>query len=129
MNMNKKNCNVGCPDCEEVCKTKNTTKKSNTEADAPKYQCAICGKNYNTIEERIKCESTCLAEHKAAEEKKQREILETEKQTRYDHIKGLLSEVNDEIKSYLDDYGTFRIDTNYYYLNYIFNHKTFWFDF
>lgn len=127
--MNKKNCNVGCPDCEEVCKTKNTTKKSNTEADAPRYKCAICGKNYNTIEERIKCESTCLAEHKAAEEKKQREILKAEKQTRYDHIKGLLSEVNDEIKSYLDDYGTFRIDTNYYYLNYIFNHKTFWFDF
>ena len=99
--MNKKNCNVGCPDCEEVCKTKNTTKKSNTEADAPRYQCAICGKNYNTIEERIKCESTCLAEHKAAEEKKQREILKAEKQT-YERRKvqtGISDGINIEIRS------------------------------
>ena len=67
-----------------------------------------------------------MAEYKAAEEKKQREILKAEKQTRYDHIKSLLSEANEEVKAYLNDYESIYIDSNYYYLNYMFNHRTFW---
>ncbi|MDD6827986.1 MAG: hypothetical protein PUE12_18110 [Oscillospiraceae bacterium] len=118
--MNKKNCNVGCPDCEEICKTKGVTKKSKTTNDSHRYKCAICGKNYNTIEERIKCEINCVTERKEVEKKMKEEQLKSDEQARYDHIKTLLSEANDEIKAYLNDYESFSIDTNYYYLRYVF---------
>ena len=125
--MNKKNCNVGCPDCEEVCKTKNSSKKYN--ANSPIYQCAICGKNYNTVEERIKCEIECLAKYEESEKKKREEILQAEKKKRYEHIKELLSEANEELKEYLIDYDSFVLDENnsYYYLRYLFRTSSFWF--
>lgn len=126
MNMNKKNCNVGCPDCENVRKTKNNNKLKNNATETPKYTCAVCGRNYDTVESRIKCESSCLAELKEVEQKLKEEKLNADKKERYEHIKQSLSSVNDEVKAYLNDYGSIYIDTNYYYLNYIFNHRTFW---
>lgn len=45
------------------------------------YHCAICGKPYDTVDERVACETKCLAEHKKAQEEIEKKKLEEKKNT------------------------------------------------
>lgn len=70
-----------------------------------KYACAICGKSYKTIEERIKCESKCVEERNKVEAKMAQMKLDEEKNTRMVEIDHLQKELNKKIASYVNDYG------------------------
>ena len=71
----------------------------------PKYKCAVCYKEYDSIQERAKCEMGCIAkkqeeERRAAEAKKKAEKDKREKEitTAYDHVTEL-------IQAFIKDYG------------------------
>ena len=46
------------------------------------YNCGVCGKEYNTIEERNKCEAQCLHDRYEAEKKYKEEKLRKEQENR-----------------------------------------------
>ncbi|HAU87905.1 MAG TPA: hypothetical protein DCW90_21215 [Lachnospiraceae bacterium] len=45
----------------------------------PIYICAICGKQHRNIEDRIKRETACFAQHQADEEKRKQKELKVQK--------------------------------------------------
>lgn len=98
------------------------------------YTCAICGTPYNSIEERIACETKCLKRHKEAEAKKkleeqQKKVDEAKKQKKASEqaIEAKLDEVNKMLKEHFSKYDTFCLTHDYPYLNYMFRKGTLWF--
>lgn len=117
MNM-KKNCTIGCPDCEEIrnttknehrahnhCKNEACNKDTNESKDV--YRCAICGTEHDSIAERIKCEMKCLNARTKLEEQKKQEALKHEKAAR-------IAELNSAYKYYIALRKKFIHDYGYY---------------
>lgn len=79
----------------------------------PMYKCAICGNAYETIQERIKCETTCLKkqqeEEKAAAEAKKK----AEKDSRYKEVNAALDNAYALLNKYIEDYGSFEYGGKY----------------
>ena len=73
------------------------------------YCCAICGKGYETIEERSNCETKCLVDRKKAEEALKKQKLEEEKNTRYKEIETKWNELNKLTSEYIKDYGSIQL--------------------
>lgn len=90
------------------------------------YSCAICGKNYETIEERAECELACSEKRRKEEIEKKREAYDVAKKASEANIEEKLSEVNDMIKEHLNEYEHLRLTKSYHYLQYIFS-KRLWF--
>ena len=88
---------------------------------AEKYTCAICGESYESVEERVQCESKCIVHHKKAEEEKKRNEYATKKRESEQAINKELSNVNEMIAKHLKEYETVALNKNYPYLNYIFS--------
>lgn len=92
-----------------------------------KYTCAICGKDYESIEERVKCESQCLADEKKREElmklKKEAEAREKSEKNAIDAV-----EVAEEaLKKHFKEYERLAIHKEYPYLKLLFSNKAWWF--
>ena len=82
----------------------------NQMAYKPMYKCAICGEIYDTIAERIQCETKCLKkqeeeEKKAAEAKKQ-----AEQKDRKAAVDSLVRQTMEAIKEYCADYGYYELE-------------------
>lgn len=97
------------------------------------YTCAICGTPYNSIEERIACETKCLkkrneaeARKKLEEERKKTERAKQQKKESEQAIETKLDEVNKMLKDHFNKYKDFDMTHEYYYLNYVFNRSLFW---
>ena len=71
------------------------------------YMCDVCGKTYETVEERNACETKCLAERAKAEAKRKEEELRKEKETRKKEIEDALDHYNALLKAYIKDYGSY----------------------
>ena len=79
------------------------------------YHCAICGKPYDTVDERVACETKCLAEHKKAQAELEKKKLEEKKTTRKEEIEKKYKELSTLVKNYINDYGSLQIgDTRYF---------------
>ena len=91
------------------------------------YTCAICGKEYDTIEARAKCESKCLADEKkkaeAMKAKKKIEERERYKKTVLD----ALNSAEEALKVYFSEYEGLILDKNNPYLKLVFDHNTWFF--
>lgn len=74
--------------------------------------------------EEYKRLSSLVKQKKDAEEEERNKKIEAVKKDRAATIEKMLTDVDNEIKKYLEDYGTFRINKRFYYLNYIFNGKS-----
>ena len=74
--------------------------------------------------EEYKRLSSIVKQRKDAEEEERNKKIEAVKKDRAATIEKMLTDVDNEIKKYLEDYGTFRINTSFYYLNYSFNGKS-----
>ena len=84
------------------------------------YQCGICGKEYNNVIDRAKCEIACTEKaeeeaKKAAEAKKkeERKIRKMEVDEAFEHLHALVT-------AYVKDYGHYEYgdggqDTNFYW--------------
>ena len=91
------------------------------------YTCAICGKNYETIEDRAKCETQCVADAKKKEEilrlKKEAEAREKSEKVALD----ALDAAEEALKNYFKEYERFSLNKNYPYLKLVFSNKMWWF--
>lgn len=88
----------------------NNNEKNNNTVYKPVYKCAICGKSYDNIADRIKCETACLKQQeedakKAAEAKKAADKSKRKKELSdaIEHAAKLLDE-------YMKDYGAFEYE-------------------
>lgn len=75
------------------------------------YKCGVCGKAYDSIEDRAKCEMACLKkqeeERKLAAEKKKKE----EKAARKKEVDDAIKHAQDLINKYTADYGVYKMNT------------------
>lgn len=79
------------------------------------YHCAICGKPYDTVDERVACETKCLAARKKAQAEIEKKKLEEKKNTRKAEIEKKYKELSTLMKNYINDYGSLQIgDTRYF---------------
>ena len=79
------------------------------------YHCAICGKPYDTVDERVACETKCLAARKKAQAEIEKKKLEEKKNTRKAEIEKKYNELSTLVKNYINDYGSLQIgDTRYF---------------
>ena len=79
------------------------------------YHCAICGKPYDTVDERVACETKCLAARKKAQAEIEKKKLEEKKNTRKADIEKKYKELSTLVKNYINDYGSLQIgDTRYF---------------
>lgn len=90
------------------------------------YVCAICGKSYEHVEDRIACETTCLKKRKAEEEQKKRNEAREKLTNSTKAIEKKLIEVDEMIKQHLNEFESLELTRNYPYLSYIFKKFTFW---
>ena len=71
------------------------------------YHCAICGKPYDTVDERVACETKCLAERKKAQAELEKKKLEEKKNTRKAEIEKKYKELSTLVQigytRYFDD--------------------------
>ena len=88
-------------------------------------------KTIEELEEELKAASeenkrlsSIVKQRKDAEKEERNKKIEAAKKNRAETIEKMLTDVDNEIKKYLEDYGTLRINKNFYYLNYIFNGKS-----
>lgn len=86
----------------------------NEDNNKAHYRCAICGKSYDTIDERVACETKCLASRKKAQEELKKKKLEEEKAARKDEIEKKYKELTTLVKDYCHDYGSLKIDDDPY---------------
>ena len=92
-------------------KKNNTNKKSDMSSDyartKPQYRCAICNTAYDEIEDRTKCEQTCLKKQAEERKKRQQEALSAKKDERYKELCDAISKTSELYRKYLKDYGSF----------------------
>lgn len=79
------------------------------------YHCAICGKPYDTVDERVACETKCLAERKKAHAELEKKKLEEKKNTRKAEIEKKYKELSTLVKNYINDYGSLQIGYTRYF--------------
>lgn len=86
-----------------------------TDTNKIKYHCAICGKAYDTIDERVACETKCLADRKKAQAELEKKRLEEKKTTRKNEIEKKYKELTTLVKDYCHDYGSLQIGESRYF--------------
>ena len=91
------------------------------------YECAVCGKTYETILERAKCEEKCVVEAEKAAKKLMQEKLETERKENEEAICDELSYINELLAKHYEKYKTFSMTGSYPYLSYVFGRLPIWF--
>lgn len=79
----------------------------NDKINMKTYTCDVCGKIYDTVEERNACETKCLADRKKAEAKRKEEELRKIKETRKKEIEMAYDHYNELLKTYIKDYGSY----------------------
>lgn len=77
------------------------------DCDKSAYRCAICGKSYDTIEERSACETKCLSDRAEAERKRKEEELRKTKENRKKELDMAWDHYNELLKAYIKDYGSY----------------------
>ena len=76
------------------------------------YHCAICGKPYDTVDERVACETKCLAARKKAQAELEKKKLEEKKNTRKAEIEKKYKELATLVNDYCKDCGSLQFCVN-----------------
>ena len=69
------------------------------------YKCALCGKEYQTIQQRNTCETKCLVYHAEQERKAAEAKRRAEQDKREKEITIAVENVIDLIQTFVKDYG------------------------
>jgi hypothetical protein len=91
------------------------------------YTCGICGKTYESIEERATCEATCIVKRNDEAEKKKAQEHAAKRKESEQAIHDALSVANEMVAKHVKEYDTLSITKHYPYLNYIFKNSAWWF--
>lgn len=95
-----------------------------------KFKCAICGKEYEDIESRIDCETTCLCKRKEAEVKKKELELAAEQNKRKSEVDAAYENYLELKDAYVKDYGVYTYSFVRNNIPYTYNlFEDFWSDF
>ena len=79
------------------------------------YHCAICGKPYDTVDERVACETKCLAARKKAKAELEKKKLEEKKNARKAEIEKKYKELATLVNDYCKDYGSLQLGESRYF--------------
>lgn len=79
------------------------------------YHCAICGKSYDTVDERVACETKCLAARKKAQAELEKKRLEEKKNTRKAEIEKKYKELVTLVNDYCKDDGSLQLCESRYF--------------
>ena len=69
------------------------------------YHCAICGKPYDTVDERVACETKCLAARKKAQAEIEKKKLEEKKNALKAEIEKKYKELATLVNDYCKEFG------------------------
>lgn len=72
------------------------------------YKCGICGKAYNSVQERMNCELTCIKRQKAEEKRLAEEKKNTEKLKRFADASRAVDDACALVNKCIEDYGSFQ---------------------
>lgn len=75
------------------------------------YKCALCGKEYETIPERARCEVACVDKQLAMEEKAKKEKQKQAQEAERKAIVAEIMRVGEMVDAYTDKYGSFTYST------------------
>ena len=90
------------------------------------FECAICGKEYEELSERIDCETKCLKELEESIELKKQEEYEQRRNESSEAINAALAEVDKMLKTHMKEFKSFVLQGNLPYLKYIFKNSFWW---
>ena len=74
-----------------------------------KFKCAICGKEYATVEERMRCEKTCCEAQKRGEEEKRLKAMQLERKERREDILKSAKSLREKVDRFCAEYGAIHI--------------------
>lgn len=74
------------------------------------FRCAICGKEYTSVEDRAKCELKCTEERIKAEAKKKAEAEMAEKKRRKMAVDHAFAKAYDLAYKYIEDYNCYEYE-------------------
>ena len=72
------------------------------------YKCGICEKTYESIQDRMNCEMTCIKKQKEEEARLAKEKLQAEKDARCIDASNALDNAFNLVSQYIKDYGSFQ---------------------
>ena len=75
------------------------------------YKCGLCGKEYETIPERARCEAACVDKQLAMEEKAKKEKQKQAQEAERKAIVAEIMRVGEMVDAYTDKYGSFTYST------------------
>lgn len=79
----------------------------------PAYKCALCEEVYESVQDRMNCEMTCLKK-KQEEERKVAEAKKKEEQSnRHHEANAALDNAFALVNKYIEDYGSFNYSGKY----------------
>ena len=74
------------------------------------YTCALCGKSYDSIIERAKCEQKCYAKQQEEEKKAAEAKKKEEQKARHDEVTKAIDGACALLNRYVKDYGHYSYD-------------------
>lgn len=81
------------------------------------YTCALCGKSYDSVIERAKCEQKCYAKQQEEEKKAAEAKKKEERNARHAKVTKMIDDAYTELNKYVKDYGSYSYDGNSYLPN------------
>jgi len=74
----------------------------------PLYKCGVCGEIYESIQERVNCETKCLKKQQEEEKKAAEAEKEAKKETRAKEVDEAIDRALELLQAYLKDYGSYK---------------------
>lgn len=92
-----------------------------------KYTCGICGKSYDNIEDRIKCETKCVEERKKYEAERKKNEAEAKRKNDTKKVYDALNNAENALHEYYKEHNSLTLNEDYTYLRFLFSRQNFWF--
>ena len=72
------------------------------------YKCAICGEIYDSVQDRMNCEMTCVKKQQEEEKKAIEARLEAERDERFAEASAAIDNAFALVNKCIEDYGSFQ---------------------
>lgn len=74
------------------------------------YRCGICGAEYHTVAERMKCEQACVKRQEEEAKRLLEEKKKAEQEARRTEVTKAIDDACDLLSKYMKDYGMYNYD-------------------
>lgn len=73
----------------------------------PAYKCGICGAEYSTVTERMKCEQACIKKQEEEAKRLAEEAKKAEQDARHTEVTKAIDNAYNLLDKYMKDYGMY----------------------